>query len=101
MWMHLSPLLTVVVLGPLAIVAPLVMWLIRKDTSPFSDDHGKEVVNMSITGAIVTMLAWVPVIGWFGAPIWMIVAIISVIRGSVAASNGEYFRYPLTIRFVG
>jgi len=58
-------------------------------------------VNMSITGAIVTMLAWVPVIGWFGAPIWLIVAVISVIRGCVAASNGEYFRYPLTIRFVG
>ncbi|MCP3903994.1 MAG: DUF4870 domain-containing protein [Planctomycetes bacterium] len=100
MWMHLSPLVAFLVLGPLALAAPLVMWLMRKDTSPFADDHGKEVVNLSITGAIVTFLAWIPVIGWFGAPIWMIVAIISIIRGSMAATNGEYFRYPLTCRFI-
>jgi uncharacterized Tic20 family protein len=30
----------------------------------------------------------------------IIVAIVNMIRGAVAASNREYFRYPLTIRFI-
>ena len=101
MWTHLSPLLASMVLGPLAGLAPLIIWLIRRDTSPFVDDHGREVVNMSITGTalliagIVTGGILVPV--WL---VWAIVALIAVIRGAIAANNGEFFRYPMTIRLL-
>ena len=101
MWTHLSPLLAFMVIGPLAGLAPLIIWLIRRDTSPFVDDHGREVVNMSITGTalfiagIVTAGILVPV--WL---VWAIVTLIAVIRGAIAANNGEFFRYPMTIRFL-
>ncbi len=101
MWTHLSVLLAFLVIGPLAAVAPLVMWLSRRESSAFIDDHGREVVNMSITGVLllafgmltagIGMIVWIP---------WAIVAVIALIRGAVAASNGEYFRYPMTIRFL-
>ena len=101
MWMHLSVLLAFLVIGPLAGIAPLVLWLARRDTSPFDDDHGREVVNMSITGLILSFVAavtagvglilWVP---------WLIFALVGVVRGAMAAKNGEYFRYPMTFRFI-
>ncbi len=101
MWTHLSVLLAFMVVGPLAAVAPLVMWLSRRDSSAFIDDHGREVMNMSITGVLlfllglltggIGMIVWIP---------WAIVTLIALIRGAVAASNGEYFRYPMTIRFL-
>ena len=99
-WIHLALPIGAVVLNLLAFLGPLVLWLARKDKSAFADDHGREAVNVAITGIIVTLLAWIPVIGWFGAPIWYIVTIINVVRGCVAANGGEYFRYPLTIRFL-
>jgi len=101
MWMHLSVLLTLlVVTAPVAIVAPLVMWLSRRNESAFNDDHGREVLNMSITGACLLALAMLTGIGFLLWIPWAIVAFIGVIRGAVAASKGEYFRYPMTFRFL-
>jgi len=92
---HLSPF-ACLLFGPL-IFTPLILWLIRKDRSAFVDDHGREVVNFGISYFIyMLLLFWTVVI-----PIILgIVAIVNLIRGAVAASNGEYFRYPLTIRFL-
>ena len=101
MWMHVSVLLAFLVLWIFAGVVPLILWLISRDRSPFIDDHGREVVNMSITGVIVLVVGMVTGIGMLIVPIWVIIALIGVIRGAVAASNGEYFRYPMTIRFLG
>jgi uncharacterized Tic20 family protein len=34
-------------------------------------------------------------------PILWIVILVSLIRGASASKSGEYFRYPMTIRFLG
>ena len=101
MWTHLAPLIAFPFIYVLAPIAPLVLWLSRKDVSSFVDDHGREVLNMSITGLIVLLVGGlIPIIGWCAVVIWYIVAFINIIRGSVAASGGEYFRYPMTLRFL-
>ena len=100
MWMHLSVLLAFMVIGPFAGVAPLIMWLSRRDRSVFNDDHGREVLNMSITGVMLIVIGMITGIGMVVWLVWAIVALIALIRGAVAASNGEYFRYPMTIRFI-
>ncbi len=100
MWTHLSVLLAFLVIGPFAVVAPLAMWLSRRKSSTFTDDHGREVTNMSITGVVLLLLGMVTGIGILAWLVWVVVAIIALIRGAVAASNGEYFRYPMTIRFI-
>ena len=100
MWTHLSPLLAFLVVGPLAFVPPLILWLVRKDVSAFDDDHGREVMNMSITGFIVFvvgMLTGIVMVFWV---FWLVVILIATIRGAMAASAGEYFRYPMTIRLL-
>jgi hypothetical protein len=98
-WIHLSPLFTIVV--PPAVVAPLFLWLIRRERSPFVDDHGREVVNLMITALIVTVAgAMIPLLGWLAAAVWCVVAAINLVRGAIAANAGEFFRYPMTIRLI-
>ena len=95
---HLSPL-AALVLGPL-ILAPLVLWLIRKDQSSFVDDHGRETINALISFVIYHVVAVITVIGIIGLPVLYIGGVVSLIRGALAASRGEHFRYPITMRFL-
>ena len=95
---HLSPLAAIVA-GPL-ILAPLVLWLIRKDKSSFVDDHGRETINALISFVIYHVVAVITLIGIIALPVLYIVGIVSLIRGAVAASRGEFFRYPVTMRFL-
>ena len=96
---HLAPL-AAFVFAPL-ILASLVLWLIRKDQSSFVDDHGRETINALISFVIYHFLAIVTVIGIIALPVLYIVGIVSLIRGAVAAGRGEFFRYPVTMRFLG
>ncbi len=99
--MHISPLiLTVIGAGPLALLAPLVLWLVRKNLSAFDDDHGREVINFGISFFLWHVVLAITVIGLVLIPVIWIVAIVNNIRGAIAAGRGEYFRYPMTIRFL-
>jgi len=98
---HLSIFATVLILPPAGCLAPVILWLIRREKSGFIDDHGCELANVVITGAILSVALWfIPIIGWAALGFWYICAAISVVRGAVASSRGEYFRYPMIIRFL-
>lgn len=85
------------------IIAPLVLWLMKKDEMPFVEYHGKEVLNFQITILIAVLVSWLLIIIAIGflllAAIGVFVLIITII-GIIKASQGEYYRYPLAIRFI-
>lgn len=97
--MHLSPF-TYIFAGPLALCFPLILWIVRKDQSVFNDDHGREVVNFGISFILFHVILAITVIGLMLLPVLWVVAIVNLIRGAIAAGRGEYFRYPVTIRFL-
>ncbi len=97
-FMHLSPLAGFI-FAP-AILAPLLLWLLQKDRSGFVDDHGREAVNAVLSFVVYHIAAFITVIGIIALPVLYIIAIVSIIRGAIAASRGEYFRYPMTLRFI-
>ena len=97
MAIHLTTL-SLMVFFPL-VLTPLVLWLIQKDKSSYADDHGREVVNMLITGAILGALS-ITIIIIPLVLIWSIFMVVNTVRGAIAASNGEYFRYPMIFRFL-
>lgn len=86
-------------------LGPLLIWLLKKDQSPYIDSQGKEALNFQITIGIAYLAVGVLsclTLG-FGAllgPIIWIVAIIFGIMGAVGASRGEPFRYPIAVRLV-
>jgi uncharacterized Tic20 family protein len=67
------------------------------------DAHGKESLNFQISVTIYMAVAAVlmlVIIGFFLMIGIAVVAIVLVVIAAVKASNGELYRYPLTIRLV-
>lgn len=95
------------------VIAPLVLWIAKKNESAYIDNHGKAVVNFQLSlmlysfllalliipitiftlglGLIAVILGIIPVI---------ILIIVSVISASIKATHGEYYQYPFTIEFI-
>ncbi|UFH55763.1 DUF4870 domain-containing protein [Spirosoma sp. KNUC1025] len=86
-----------------SILAPVIVWQIQKDKSAFVDYHGKEAVNFQITMAIafaVSFLLMFILIGIVLLSIVGVVWLVFTIIAAIKANNGEYYRYPLTLRFI-
>jgi uncharacterized Tic20 family protein len=85
------------------IIAPLVIWLIKRADSPEIDVTGKEVLNFQISYSIYTgisILLCFVLVGFVLLPIVLIAWLICMVLASVRTSNGEAYRYPFTIRFL-
>lgn len=99
---HLSALLGAFT-GIGFIVAPLIMWLIKKDQSAFVDDHGKEAVNFQITMMIAMVVSGALIIVLIGIvllPIVFLIAVILPVIAGLKANEGQMYRYPMTIRLI-
>ena len=88
------------------IIIPLLIWLFKRDNSPYIEHHARESLNFQITVALITAvyialqymlvgLLLLPLI-----PIVVIFILIVVVRASIKASSGEYYRYPFSLRLV-
>ena len=103
MFTHLAALAIFVLPAAGNIIGPLIIYLIKKDEYEFVNEQGKEVLNFQITWSIIFAISLVMLI--FGIGVLMLIGfgiawLILVIVGAVAASNGQYYQYPLTIRFL-
>ena len=79
------------------------MWLVKRGDSPEIDAHGKESLNFQLSMLIYDAIAAILCIVLIGIPILIILWIMNtvfVIIASIRASEGELYRYPLTIRFL-
>jgi uncharacterized protein len=102
MILHLSQLASLIV--PLAgLIAPIVIWQIKKTELPGIDVHGKIVVNWIISAVIYAVVSVLLIVVVIGFPLLIVVAIVGIvfpIIGGIKASNGEVWKYPLTISFI-
>jgi uncharacterized protein len=93
----------------LAVIGPLIVWLIRREVDGFSEQHAREALNFNLTilllvvaGVVFSILTVgiglivVVPIGLAVGIAWIVLTIIAAVR----ASEGREYRYPLTIRFV-
>ena len=105
MFGHLAGLGGFLPLAPVlgGIIAPLIIWQIKKDQFPFVDEQGKEAVNFQISiviYAIAAALLCFACIGIALLPAVYIFDVVFLLIAAVKANNGEHYRYPLTIRFI-
>ena len=85
------------------VIGPLVVWLIKRDESSLVDREGKEALNFQISMTIYAMISALLIFVLIGILLLPVVGILDVVFTIVAAvktSNGEQYRYPLTIRFL-
>jgi uncharacterized Tic20 family protein len=84
-------------------VGPLIIWLIKKEQSPYVDKQGKEALNFQITVVIASFVAGLLTlvcIGFILLPAIFIVDLIFCIMGCVATNKGQDYRYPVSLRFI-
>ena len=100
---HLSALTGLLGNGIGYLLGPLIVWLVKRQEHPFIDEQGKEAVNFQLTMFIVFVIALILSCVIIGIPILLALAILEIVAPIVAAinaSNGQHYRYPLTIRFI-
>ena len=91
-------------------IGPLIIYAIKKDESPFIRDQAAEALNFSISMAIyftvyfivafILLFVLIGIVLFIAMPFLALGVAILHIIAAVAANKGEYYRYPLTIRFI-
>lgn len=92
-WAMLGHIGTIIV----GFVAPLVVFLVRRDQSPFCRHHGAQALNLAITQSVysfVNVILIFLLIGLITFPVQIITWIVFAILAGLAANRGEYYRYP-------
>jgi len=81
-------------------VAPFLMWQMNKEKSAFVADQGKEATNFQllIAGPVLVgvLLSVVTCFAGFIVLPFLVGSLMYGIMGSMAASEGKVFRYPVT-----
>lgn len=99
---HLSGLIASM-LGGLSFLGPLIVWLIKKDQSPFVADQAKEALNFQIAVFIALLISALSIficVGFILLPLVGIGALVFSIIAALEANKGVYYRYPYTIRLI-
>ncbi|MCL1595522.1 MAG: DUF4870 domain-containing protein [Actinomycetia bacterium] len=94
---HLLPWIGIGFLGP------LIVWLIKRDEDVFVEWHARESLNFQISlfiYLVVSVMLMLVVIGFFLFFALAIFGLIVNIIAAIKAANGDWYRYPLIIRFV-
>ncbi len=101
---HAIPLVAMVIsAGLLGFVASLVLYVIYKDRGPFARENAANSLNIQITTGIVLLVSlplMLVLIGFLTFGIAIVVAFVLHLIGALKANRGEWWRPPLTLRFV-
>ena len=92
--------------GPfLPVVVALIVWLTRREQSPFLDQHGKEALNFQLASLVVSTAVGISALFTCGLtgvllpPLWL-VQLVFAILASVKANEGQPYRYPVSLRLI-
>jgi uncharacterized Tic20 family protein len=88
-----------------SVIGALVIWLSNKDRpeKSFVIEQAKEALNFQITIFIATIVSFALVfvaIGFALLPVLFIGNIVFCIIAGIAASKGQAYRYPITLRLI-
>ena len=100
---HLSALAGFVIPGAGHILGPLIVWLVKRAESAEIDAHGKEALNFQISMLIYNVVAGILcllVIGFALLAVLHVLNVVFVIIAALRASEGQMYRYPLTLRLI-
>ena len=93
---HLLGLLT-------SFLGPLILWLMKKEEDSYIEHHGREALNFQImliiayfVGGILTFVC----IGFIIMLAAWIMDIVFSIMACIAASKGQMYRYPVSLRLI-
>jgi uncharacterized Tic20 family protein len=93
-------------------LAPLIIYLIKKDESAYIRSHAKESLNFQLTVLLAWIALWIVTMiltfiffffSFLGFPLMvllMIANLVLVIIATIRASENKIYKYPFSIKFV-
>ena len=86
-----------------SIIGPLVVYLVKRDESAYIEDQAREALNFQIWMAIAFVVSAVLILVGIGIVLLPLVGLawlVGTIVGALRAKDGEWYRYPWTVRLV-
>jgi len=86
-----------------SLLVPIVAYLVLRDRGQFIREHTRQALNFHITAAIagfVSGLLTIVLIGLVLLPIVGVLVIVFSIMAAIAANQGRFYKYPLSIEFI-
>src|SRR5699024_7146939 len=82
------------------VIAPTIIWLLKREESTFIDHHGNEYLNFAIPYFVYGVAAFIVLLAIAGllVPIAGLSTFISTISAAIKAYDGEFYRIPLISR---
>ncbi|MBI2381963.1 MAG: DUF4870 domain-containing protein [Gammaproteobacteria bacterium] len=84
-------------------LAPLIIWIVKKDESTYVAEQAKEALNFQITvfiGFVGCFILSFVLIGMLLMPVLAIYNVVMLIIGTIKANEGKSYRYPFTLRLI-
>lgn len=101
---HVVPLVAMVVsAGLLGFVASLVIYFVYRGRGPFARENAANSLNVQIITRIMLIISAVLIlvlVGFITYPLALLFAFVVHVIGAMKANRGEWWRPPLTPRFV-
>lgn len=102
---HVSGIAGIFAGGLLGFVGPLIIYLMKKDESPYVASQAKEALNFQITLLLVSVGCVFLFLASCGVffPIVFVPVVLQVIFGVIAAlavRDGSNYQYPMNVRFL-
>jgi hypothetical protein len=87
----------------LPFILPLIIYLVKRNESPFVAENAREALNFHITlvlAFIVCAILVMVLVGFFLAAIVAVGSLILSILAAIRAGEGGVYRYPCTLRLI-
>ena len=103
LWSVLCHLSYFLGLALISFIFPLTVYLVMDSDSPYVKHHAREALNFHLSLLLYAVLCVPLCLLVVGIPLLIAVAVLGIVCSIVAAikaSDGMYYQYPMTIRFV-
>lgn len=102
---HLSGMAGLALGGLIGFLGPLIIFLMKKDSSFYVESQAKEALNFQITLLIIAAVCIGLTIASCGtlfplAFVPMILQVVFAIIAAISVKDGQPYRYPFNIRFI-
>ncbi len=84
-------------------VAPLIIYLLKKDESSYVREHALESLNFQVTLYILYFVCWLLIFVFIGFLLMLVLAVGAlalIIIATIRASENKMYRYPVNFRLI-